>query len=96
MTMTKYLCVQFNEKCAVCPVKTSFITRFCKHHLECKIPRCVTRKVHDYSEDIRLANEVINRLVYITQSGDIRNWNDYNPTSRLNDKQRDYALKVLI
>ena len=96
MTMTKYLCVQFNEKCAVCPMKISFITRFCKHHLGCTIPRYVKRKIHDYSEDIRLTNEVINRLFFISNGGEIIDYNDYNPVTRLNDEQKEYVLKVLI
>jgi hypothetical protein len=94
--MTKHLCVQFNEKCAVCPVKTSFITRFCKHHLGCAIPRNVKRKIHDYSEDIRIANEVINKLAMLSDSCEIRDYNNYELVTNLSNEQKEYALKVLI
>ena len=95
--MTKYLCVQFNEKCAVCPMKISFITRFCKHHLGCTIPRYVKRKIHEYSKDLKLANELINKFAF-SVSGSIHLINDEDDSidGELNNEQKDYALKVLI
>lgn len=95
--MTKYLCVQFNKKCAVCPMKISFITRFCEHHLGCTIPRYVKRKVHDYTGDLKLANELINKFAF-SVSGDVHLINDENDyiDKELSSEQKEYALKVLI
>jgi hypothetical protein len=83
----------FKTRCAVCPMKISFI-RLCEYRFECDIKRYVKRKEHDYTKDLKMAKDLLCKFVF-EHSGNIFSYDSGDRIDDMSDEEKEFMKKVM-